>query len=185
MCGLERVRAGADVGAVLGGDGILAALEHELSRPAAPRSRGPGSPVHRGRSSRSRSAVVLAVAAISWFELAWLAAHGRIVITVPLRSWLDRVAEHLVSVPIDPVIAAAVCMMRCTWRCMVRTNIDLDPELVAEAFGYSDVKTKKDLVHLALREFIEHRRRHDLRELRGQVRFVEDYDHKELRGDQS
>ncbi len=39
--------------------------------------------------------------------------------------------------------------------------------------------------HLALWEFIEHRRRHDLRELRGKGRFVEDYDHKKLRGDQS
>ena len=67
----------------------------------------------------------------------------------------------------------------------MRTNIDLDPELVAEAFAYTDVNTKKDLVHLALREFIEHRRRHDLRELRGKVRFVEGYDHKKLRGDQS
>jgi len=67
----------------------------------------------------------------------------------------------------------------------MRTNIDLDPELVAEAFGYADVTTKKELVHLALREFVEHRRRHDLRDLRGQVQFVEGYDHKELRGDES
>jgi Arc/MetJ family transcription regulator len=68
---------------------------------------------------------------------------------------------------------------------MVRTNIDLDPELLAEAFGHAEVTTKKDLVHLALREFVERRRRHDLRELRGRVRFVEGYDHKELRGDPS
>ncbi|TVR96252.1 MAG: type II toxin-antitoxin system VapB family antitoxin [Trueperaceae bacterium] len=67
----------------------------------------------------------------------------------------------------------------------MRTNIDLDPELVAEAFAYADVATKKDLVHLALREFVEHRRRLDLRDLRGQVRFVDGYDHKELRGDES
>ncbi len=58
-------------------------------------------------SEAIESADVLAVAAISWFELAWLAANGRIVITVPLRSWLDRLAEHLVTVPVDPAIAAA------------------------------------------------------------------------------
>jgi PIN domain nuclease of toxin-antitoxin system len=28
----------------------------------------------------------LAVAAISWFELAWLAAHERIIVTIPVRS---------------------------------------------------------------------------------------------------
>lgn len=50
---------------------------------------------------------MLAVAAISWFELAWLAAIGRVVITVPVRSWLDRLAEHVVTLPIYPAIAAA------------------------------------------------------------------------------
>jgi PIN domain nuclease of toxin-antitoxin system len=58
-------------------------------------------------SDAIESADVLAVAAISWFELAWLAANGRVVITVPLRSWLDRLAEHVVTLPIDPAIAAA------------------------------------------------------------------------------
>jgi len=58
-------------------------------------------------SDAIESADVLAVAAISWFELAWLAANGRVVITVPLRSWLDRLSEHVVTLPIDPAIAAA------------------------------------------------------------------------------
>ncbi len=58
-------------------------------------------------SEAIESADVLAVAAISWFELAWFAANGRVVITVPLRSWLDRLAEHVVTLPIDPAIAAA------------------------------------------------------------------------------
>jgi PIN domain nuclease of toxin-antitoxin system len=53
------------------------------------------------------SADVLAVAAISWFELAWLAERGRIVITIPLRAWLDRMAVHLRTVPIGPAVAAA------------------------------------------------------------------------------
>lgn len=65
----------------------------------------------------------------------------------------------------------------------MRTNIDLDPALVAEAFRYADVRTKKDLVHLALREFIRQRRRLDPRELRGKIAFAADYDHKRLRGE--
>jgi Arc/MetJ family transcription regulator len=65
----------------------------------------------------------------------------------------------------------------------MRTNIDLDAALVEEAFRYADVRTKKDLVHLALREFIAQRRRLDMRDLRGSVRFADGYDPKRLRED--
>lgn len=34
----------------------------------------------------------LAVASISWFGLAWLAEHERIVLAVPIRSWQDDLA---------------------------------------------------------------------------------------------
>jgi PIN domain nuclease of toxin-antitoxin system len=49
----------------------------------------------------------IAVASISWFELAWLARHERIVLAVPLRSWLEGLAEQVRSVPTTPAIAAA------------------------------------------------------------------------------
>ena len=41
----------------------------------------------------------LAVAAISWFELAWLARHERIVMTIPIRSWLEQLALQVRTVP--------------------------------------------------------------------------------------
>ncbi len=63
----------------------------------------------------------------------------------------------------------------------MRTNIDLDDTLMEEAFRYADVSTKKELVHLALREFIASRRRLDVRELRGTGGIRPDYDHKRLR----
>lgn len=63
----------------------------------------------------------------------------------------------------------------------MRTNIVLDDELVVEAFLYAGVTTKRELVELALREFVENRRRRDVRELRGSVRLSPDYDHKRLR----
>jgi PIN domain nuclease of toxin-antitoxin system len=47
----------------------------------------------------------LAVAAISWFELAWLASHERIVLTIPIRSWLERLAAQVRTVSITPAIA--------------------------------------------------------------------------------
>jgi Arc/MetJ family transcription regulator len=63
----------------------------------------------------------------------------------------------------------------------MRTNIDLDEELVESAMRYAPVKTKRDLVHLALREFVENHRRKDLRQLRGAGGIRPDYDHKALR----
>jgi len=63
----------------------------------------------------------------------------------------------------------------------MRTNLDLDPALVAEALKFTDVRTTTELVHLALREFIRQRRQFDLRDLRGQIAFAAGYDHKRLR----
>lgn len=47
----------------------------------------------------------LAIAAISWFELAWLAEHERIVLTIPVRSWLERLAGQIRTLPLTPAIA--------------------------------------------------------------------------------
>jgi len=47
----------------------------------------------------------LAVAAISWFELAWLAKHERIALDIPVRSWLERLAAQLRTVSVNPAIA--------------------------------------------------------------------------------
>jgi PIN domain nuclease of toxin-antitoxin system len=49
----------------------------------------------------------LAVAAISWFELAWLAKHERIVLTIPVRSWLEQLAADVRTLGITPAIAEA------------------------------------------------------------------------------
>ncbi len=48
----------------------------------------------------------LAVAAITWFELAWLADHERIQLNIPLRSWLQQLAEQVRTVGITPSVAA-------------------------------------------------------------------------------
>jgi PIN domain nuclease of toxin-antitoxin system len=49
----------------------------------------------------------LVIADISWFELAWLARHERIVLTVPLGSWLQRLARQVRTIPVTPAIAAS------------------------------------------------------------------------------
>jgi PIN domain nuclease of toxin-antitoxin system len=47
----------------------------------------------------------LAVAGITWFELAWLARNERILLNVPLRSWLEGLAAQLRTIGITPAIA--------------------------------------------------------------------------------
>ena len=64
-----------------------------------------------GRISRTATKALneadeLAVAAISWFELGWLAEHERIAVTIPIRSWLDQLAAQVRTLPLTPAIAA-------------------------------------------------------------------------------
>jgi PIN domain nuclease of toxin-antitoxin system len=47
----------------------------------------------------------LAVADISWFELAWLARSERIVLTIPIASWLGQLATQVRTIPVTPAIA--------------------------------------------------------------------------------
>jgi len=54
-----------------------------------------------------READELAVADISWFELAWLATHDRIILTIPVSSWLQKLAALVRTLGITPAIAAA------------------------------------------------------------------------------
>ena len=64
----------------------------------------------------------------------------------------------------------------------MRTNIVLDDKLVSEAFKYAkDIHTKKELVEVALQEFVKSRKLKDLRDLRGKIEFSEGYDYKVMR----
>lgn len=47
----------------------------------------------------------LVVAAISWYELAWLAKHERITVNIPIRSWLQGLAAQLRTIGMTPAIA--------------------------------------------------------------------------------
>lgn len=63
----------------------------------------------------------------------------------------------------------------------MRTNIDMDDDLVAEAMQLSGAKTKREVVELALRALIRQRKKKDLADLSGKIRFYDGYDHKKLR----
>lgn len=51
------------------------------------------------------SADELAVADISWFELAWLARHERIALAIPIAAWLQSLAAQVRTIPVTPAIA--------------------------------------------------------------------------------
>ena len=53
----------------------------------------------------------LAVASISWWELAWLVRSERIRIHRPMRSWLDGLASTFDTVPLTPAIAEAAASL--------------------------------------------------------------------------
>ena len=63
----------------------------------------------------------------------------------------------------------------------MRTNIVIDDDLLNEAFMLSNARTKKDLIHEALTEFIRLKKRKDVTELAGAIGFHKNYDHKKLR----
>jgi PIN domain nuclease of toxin-antitoxin system len=53
----------------------------------------------------------LVIAAISWYELAWLAHHQRIVLNVPVRSWLEGLGAQLRTIGATPAIADAAASL--------------------------------------------------------------------------
>ena len=63
----------------------------------------------------------------------------------------------------------------------MRTNIVIDDNLMDLALQYSGLKTKKDVIEQALLEFVENRKKKDLRDLKGKIHFLKDYDYKSLR----
>lgn len=63
----------------------------------------------------------------------------------------------------------------------MRTNIVLNDELVAEAQALSHIRTKRELIEVALREFVANRKRLDLRDLKGVNEIRPDYDYKKTR----
>lgn len=63
----------------------------------------------------------------------------------------------------------------------MRTNIELDDALVEEAFRLTNVRTKKDLLNLALQELIYSRKKKNLLDLAGKFQLRDDYDYKALR----
>lgn len=64
----------------------------------------------------------------------------------------------------------------------MRTNIVLNDELMEEAFKYSQtIATKRELIETALKEYVNNRKRKNIKELKGKIKFQDDYDYKTMR----
>lgn len=63
----------------------------------------------------------------------------------------------------------------------MRTNVVIDDALVKEAFAVSSVKTKRELIDRALREFVARHKRKDLMDLYGSGGMEPNYDYKAAR----
>jgi PIN domain nuclease of toxin-antitoxin system len=80
----------------------------------------------------------LAVAAISWFELAWLARNERILVRIPIRSWLLGLAAQLRTVALTPAIADTAVALPSSFpqdpadRLIYATAIEHDLRLVTK-----------------------------------------------------
>ncbi len=93
-------------------------------------------------SSAARNALEgadeLVVAAISWYELAWLARHERIAVTVPSRSWLDGLASQLRTLGMTPAVADTAATLPASFpgdpadRLIYATAIEHGLELVTK-----------------------------------------------------
>lgn len=63
----------------------------------------------------------------------------------------------------------------------MRTNVVIDDRLIEEAFKISKIRTKKELIKTALEEFIQSRKRLNLKKIKGKIKFAEGYNYKEMR----
>lgn len=80
----------------------------------------------------------LVVAAISWYELAWLAGHERIVVNVPVRTWLQGLAAQLRTIGVTPAIADTAVALPSSFpgdpadRLIYATAMEHDLQLVSK-----------------------------------------------------
>ena len=58
----------------------------------------------------------------------------------------------------------------------MRTNIEIDDELMKKALKYSKLKTKKEIINEALNEYVRYQMRLKMLSLQGKVEWIGDLD---------
>lgn len=96
------------------------------------------SKLSRPASRAIESVDELAVASITWFELAWMAEHDRIRVSVPVRSWLEDLSADVRTVGTSPAIAASAVALPASFpgdpadRLIYATAVELGWKLVTK-----------------------------------------------------
>jgi Arc/MetJ family transcription regulator len=60
----------------------------------------------------------------------------------------------------------------------MQITLDLDEALFTEALQLTNLTTQEDIIHLAVVELVRSRKKKNLLDLAGQIKFVADFDHK-------
>lgn len=81
----------------------------------------------------------LAVAAVSWYELAWLAHHQRIVLNIPVRSWVEGLGAQLRTIGLTPAIAETAAALPASF-----TGDPADRQIYATAIEHGLKLVTKD-----------------------------------------
>jgi PIN domain nuclease of toxin-antitoxin system len=71
--------------------------------------------VSRPATDAISTADELHVSDVTWWELAWLASHERISVTLPIASWLSQLAAQVQTLPITPAIALSAATLPSTF----------------------------------------------------------------------
>ena len=66
-----------------------------------------------------------------------------------------------------------------------RTTFEIKTSLLEEAYKLMPNQNKRTVVETALKEFVRNRKRKNLRDLRGAIKFENGYDYKPMRNDES
>ena len=64
---------------------------------------------------------------------------------------------------------------------IMATNLNIDIDLLDAAYNVSGMKTKRETVNLALKEFIQHHKQKDLLKFINKVDYIESYNYKKER----
>lgn len=76
---------------------------------------------------------------------------------------------------------AILCVKKYQRRLATATNLDIDPQLLDKALVISGLKTKKETVDLALREFVNRHKQPEILTLFGKMDPEPEYDYKKGR----
>lgn len=94
----------------------------------------------------------LVAAAISWYELAWLARQERIVVDIPTQFWLQELAVRLRTIGVTPAIAGVAANLPYSFpgdpadRLIYATAIEHDLKLVTNDRAIRDYDRLQSIV---------------------------------------